>query len=92
MILNILEKILIFFNYIFFSIIWLLHKIAKIIEFIVCIVLFLAIWESIGMLTQPYQGIILNILIFGSAFSFISLFSLMIWKKEKFNKIIHKFF
>ena len=90
----ILEMILLIFSTCFMYILKGVHGFIKaclnITEFVIMYLLLISAGFLIDILPNPWQGLVLNSLIYGMFLMTISLFILAIWKPKRFEKILKK--
>ncbi len=90
----ILEMILLFFStcfvYVLKGVNGFIKAFLNITEFIIIYLLLLSVGFLIDILPNPWQGLVLNSLIYGMFFMAISLLILAIWKPKQFEKILER--
>ena len=88
------ETLLVIFCSVFMYIIkgfdWFIKTILKIAEVFIVIFIFLSAHFFLSELPQPWQGLVIQVLLLGASITFISIIALMIWKPTRLSNIFEK--
>ncbi|MFH0891265.1 MAG: hypothetical protein V1867_00625 [Candidatus Falkowbacteria bacterium] len=89
--LKIIENILACGCFCFVTFLKSVYVLAKIIEFVVTVILVLGLFGLLASLDPEYQSLVLSIGLPAMAFFFLCFIGLAFWKQERFNKITNSF-